>query len=130
MNIAPAIYQILRNTAAITTIVADRIYPDILPQEEGYPALVHYTESKDSLAYTGGTVDTYKINVQIDIYFEVYANGKSLADSIRAALDKYTGTIGGVNIKSCYFSSETNNNFIEETKTYLITQSFLFTTYE
>ena len=130
MNIAPAIYQILRNTAAITTIVADRIYPDILPQEEPYPALVHYTEAKDRLAYTGGTVDTYKINLQIDIYFEVYANGKSLAESIRGALDKYTGTIGGVNIRSCYFTSETNNNFIEETKTYLITQSFLFTTYE
>lgn len=130
MNISPAIYQILRNVTAITDIVGDRIYPDILPEQESYPALVHYVENQDRLAYTGGTVDTYKINLQVDIYFDVYANGKTLADSIKDTLDQYTGTIGGVNIKSGYFTAESSNNFIEETKTYVITQSFLFTTYE
>lgn len=130
MNIAPAVYNILRNVTAITDIVADRIYPDVLPEQQAYPALVHYVEGMEKVAYTGGTVDTYKITLQIDIYFDVYANGKSLAESIKDTLHNYSGAPGGVNVKACYFQNEANNNFIEETKTYIITQTYLFTTYE
>lgn len=126
MNVSPAVYNILRGVTAITDLVSDRIYPDTLPQKQPYPAIVHYVENVDKTTYTGGATTNYKITVNLDIFFQVYANGKTLAEEVKNAIEGYRGTVGGVQVQLAFFQSQTDANYVQETETHVITQSYLF----
>lgn len=126
MNIAPAVYDLLSNDVTISGIVSSRIYPDQVPQNAPYPALVHYKTDVEQNAIKSGPTENYKIRWQVDIYSGQYGESADLAAAIKAKLDKYSGTVQGISIQSCYFQSQSDDTFIEELEAYATQLSFLF----
>lgn len=126
MNIAPAVYDLLRNDATVSGIVGTRIYPDQVPQNAPYPALVHYKTDVEQAAFKSGPTTNYKIRWQVDVYSEKYGQSADLAAAIKNVLDLYSGTVQSINIQKCYFQSQSDDTFIEELEAYATQISFLF----
>ena len=126
MNIAPAVFEILKNDATITGIVGTRIYPDQVPQGVPYPALVHYKTEVEQTVIKSAPTKNYKIRWQIDIYSEKYGQSATLAAAIKGLLDEYSGTVKSINIQACYFQSQSDDTFIEQLEAYATQMSFLF----
>lgn len=126
MNIAPAVYDLLRNDATVAGYVGTRIYPDQIPQEAAYPAIVHFKTEVETLAVKSAPTTNHRISLQIEVFCDTFGEGENIADAIRSVLDGYSGISAGINIVSCYFNSQNDENFIPDQKTYVTTASYLF----
>lgn len=125
MNIAPALYELLRKDNTIKGVVKGRIYPDQIPQNVPYPALVHYKTNVGQTVVKSGPTENYKITWQVDIYSEKYGESATLAQAIKNLLDKYSGTVKGINIQGCYFQSQNDDKYIEQLQAYATQMQFL-----
>ncbi len=82
-------------------------YPVEVPQDASYPAWSYQLIDDDqTLAHDGGT-GYCKARVQIDIIaketvnLSAYGVASGLAKSVRAKLDGFKGTMGGVQVEYC-----------------------------
>lgn len=126
MNIAPAVYNLLSNDATVSGLVGSKIYPDQIPQQVAYPAIVHYKTDVNKVAVKTAPTINYRITLQIDIYCDTYGAGETIADAVKAVLDEYSGTVESINIQKAVLNNQADENFIEEQKTYVTTQNYLF----
>ena len=105
-NIEAAFYSLLYADVAIAGIVEGRISPMMLCQTDPVPAITYQqlTGSRNhTLLDTGNMVDAM---FQVNCYTQDYGTGRTLADAVRACLDSYAGTIGGVVIQKIMMESE------------------------
>lgn len=86
---------------------AGKAFPQEIPQDEDYPAWAYeLIDSEQLIGHSGGT-GFYKARIQIDVVVEAsesagpYATAQGLAQSIRAKLDGYKGSMGGVQVEFC-----------------------------
>jgi hypothetical protein len=99
-NVGGAIYALLTGSAPVTAEVGTRIYPVFRPQGSALPAVV-YTEISTTPSDTkSGPSDVDAVRVQIDVFSATYAQ------AVRAVLDKYMGTAGGVVVDGVRFENE------------------------
>ncbi len=100
--------------------IVDRIYPDKMPDntsEKTLPVVVYsiVTEERPSaMGFDPGNVSSL---VQIDVYAGTPALRKSTADSVRAALQRYRGTIGTHQIDAS-FVADREDTFESGSKMY------------
>lgn len=84
-----------------------------LPQPVTFPAIRYqrvYTTRQN--AVDGTQTGPLEVGMQIDCMAETYAGAKTLADSVRTALNRYTGAWAGT---TCLFATlETENDFSED----------------
>ena len=137
MNAGNAIYTILSNAAAVTTIVGTgsncRVYPMHVAQGKQMPFIsymvtnVQPRPSKDSAS----TLDTY--TVQINCFAKIagadspYTQVNNLADAVRSALDKIAqGTYGGISVHACDFRNQRDDFALDaqEEGAMMITQEY------
>ena len=101
-NIGKAIQTILASDSGVSALVSTRIYPDRLPQNVTYPAIVFEHNGERSDEHMGG------LSGLADSYFDVFCWAKSrlatvdLADAVRLALSRYNGTAGGVVVRQIH----------------------------
>lgn len=126
MNVAPAIFEILRNDETISGIVKSRIYPDQVPQNVPYPALVHYKTDVEKSTVKSADTENYKVRWQIDVYTAKYGEAATLSQAIIDLLDEYRGTVKNINIQGVYFQSQSDDTFIQELEAFATQMSFLF----
>lgn len=99
----------------LKTLVSNRCYPMVMPQNPTLPAIVYtrVASSPQNVLEGGSTID--QIRVQVDSYATTYSAAKSLAVSIRSAME--TATFKG--------TLQTDQDFFEpDVKHYRITQDF------
>lgn len=92
MILGPVIYSLLSADPGVSGLVADRIFPEVLPQEPTLPAVV-YTVVDDVPVHSlqGCTAGTSNARVQIDTYAKTYVTAQTVAEAIAAALQSYVG---------------------------------------
>ena len=99
MQAGKAIYNILV-ASAVNSSVGGRIYPQIGPQNAAAPFIVYVLDSTDPSDTKSGvsTLDTaiYDVIVVSSSYSEM----ATISDQVRAALDRYAGTVSGVEVQS------------------------------
>ena len=97
MQAGKAIYNILA-ASAVNSSVGGRIYPQIGPQNAAAPFIVYVLDSTDPSDTKSGvsTLDTaiYDVIVVSASYSEM----ATISDQVRAALDRYAGTVSGVDL--------------------------------
>ena len=104
MKVGLAIYNILSNATAVTAYVSTRIYPNVAPKTTPFPFIVYDvdgdipTDTKDGAA----TVDVN--DVMVSCYADTYSQACSLADVIRTALDRQSGTFAGVEVQTIVYT--------------------------
>ena len=90
MTIEEAIYSYLSGEAGITTIVGNRIYPMILPQDTDYPALTYFRVSGPE----HHDKDVAFPRIQISCWAEKYEEARTLAGEVKAAFQRLKGPMG------------------------------------
>lgn len=90
--IEQGIYSLLANDATIKSLVANRIYPVLLPTNVAYPAISYQDISASSGATMDGSGERMK-RIQFSIWSKAYADGKAVQAAIRNLLDGYSGTL-------------------------------------
>jgi len=93
----------LEATAALTALVASRIYPVELPEQATMPAVTYrridtptahmLSEARSSWEYP---------RFQVTSWGATYASAKAVNAEVQTALDGFAGTMGGVGGKVCW----------------------------
>jgi len=100
----------LANTAGVSALVSDRIYPGIAPQGAALPYLTYQRVSGPRTYTFDGASGIEAPRIQIDCFAATYSGVKALATAVRAALSALTGNIGDtgkqVLIRQCHLESD------------------------
>ena len=103
MNEGKAIYTILTEDAGVSTIVGNKVYPQIAAQGAAFPFVVYVLQDNSPSDTKSGPSTLDEVRYDIVAAAETYTELSSLTERIRLALDRYTGTISGVVIDSIQF---------------------------
>ena len=104
--IGKSIYFLLSNASAVSTIVGTRIYPARIPQIQDFPAISYHqisnlpSETKDAVSGFD------KVDFDINLWSKDYSQINTLAESVRAALDRVSISSQGVIIDTIVFVRE------------------------
>lgn len=94
----------LLNTAGLTALVINRIYPLVIPQDCLYPAIVYFKVSEIPAHAMGidGTVLTARF--QISVFASSYKSMKEVSVQVIAALSRYRDAV----IQDILFENQTD----------------------
>lgn len=82
---------VLRNDAGVAALVANRIYPNIVPQRATFPVVVYNQINAVRTSVMGEDTGTVDSTWQIDVYAQSYQGARELATAVRKALQRYRG---------------------------------------
>lgn len=86
MNVEQQVYAVLAANVDVAALVANRIYPLLMPQDVAPPAISYQrvaTAPHDDLE---GTQNHEWVRVQVDVWDADYAGAKTLAAAVHTAL--------------------------------------------
>ena len=99
--IGKVIYELLDQ------LVSDKVYPIVAPQGAALPFITYQVIDKsDPWDTKGADSDADLARVQINIFTTTYAAANTLAASVRAILDFYTGTNNSVVVDRIRFAAQ------------------------
>lgn len=90
----------LLTKTAVTNVVSTRIYPDVLPQNATFPAVVYSEFGSDHNDQLSGAAGLYHPRVFIDCYAATRSAANTLAEAIRGVLHGYWGAAGSETIRA------------------------------
>lgn len=89
MSVESDFYSLLSGAGAVTALVATRIYPDALPEECDYPAVVFARARTDEVRSVSGQV----FGADVDLLVGCWAVTRAAADAVAVAIEGLlTGT--------------------------------------
>lgn len=89
------LFSILAGNAGVATLAGDRIFPGVMPQGSGLPAVV-YTAVDDVPENTLEDFTLSNARVQVDCYAKGYVAAQTLAKAIVDVLSGYR--VGGMSL--------------------------------
>lgn len=95
--------------AGTSALVASRVYPLRLPQGPTYPAVRYQLIGAPRTHLMGDDPDAsigVHARVQVDCYADTYAGAHELAEQVRLALSRWSGTSGGVAVEVVFLEDE------------------------
>ena len=123
--IGKLIYGRLSTATHITAIVGTNIYPDITPQNVDYPFVVYTATNSTPVDYKDGQSNLEEINLQIDVYTQNYDTTQNLANLIRNRLDRFVGTVEGVEVQTIKYVSSNSQVYNAELSVYWLSIDFM-----
>ena len=129
MNLYEALYHRLTNYSNLTTLTSTRIYPIKMPQEVSYPAVTFQVISGLPRGHLMGSDDSLAApRVQVSAWGETLSDAVDVADQIKAALQDFSGTMGGVSgvtVQRIFIESEQIPVIDPEVDIYQVAQDFI-----
>jgi len=120
-----AIKNILDNTSGLNTV--DKYFA-ILPEKRSSKYLVYYRNSTEPNDTKTGRSTLDEAVIQINIFCETALECANIAEKVRGALDRYSGTANEIKVQSIQFTNELNmfefNEIYNSAGNYQITQFY------
>jgi hypothetical protein len=123
--IGKLIYSRLSTDGLITDYVGTKIYPDITPQNVQYPFVVYTIVNSLPVDFKDGQSNLEEITLQIDVYTQSYDDTQDLANLIRNRLDRFTGTVEGIDVQTIKYMSSDSQVFNAELSVYWMSIDFM-----
>ena len=103
MDIGKAIYKILSDNIAVSSMVGTRIAPNVMKQTSAFPFIVYdvRSDSPEGQKESVALLDT--ASIRVSGYCKTYSEASKLANYIRTALDRVNGVYNAVNIQAIDF---------------------------
>lgn len=101
-----AIADRLTTDATVASLVATRVFPEILPQDPTYPAIAYQRITTQRVRSMDGPSGLSRPRIQIDCYAAAYAQAKALADAVRLALDGKRFSYAGLDVQAAFLEDE------------------------
>ena len=118
MKAAAIINNILKADANVTAAVSTRIFPVIAPQGTQTPFIVHIQTDNQPHGSKTSPSTWDAAHVEIFVVHENMDTVEDIAETVRLALDRYTGTVSGIEVNSVEYLDE-NPNFDMESGRFL-----------
>ena len=110
------LYYTLNNTAALTAIVGDRIYPQRVPKSDATPYVVFVVSGSASTYQQDGYTGYKKVTVDISCVGSSIAECQSVADEVFIALNITNTQIGDtgdkIDLDAIYLETESDDFFL------------------
>ena len=100
MEVGKAIYNILGSDAQVEALVGTRIFPMVARVETVFPFVIYDVTGETPTDYKQGVSSLDTTSVMVSCYSETYAQAADLAEKVRTALDRKSGTFNGVIVQS------------------------------
>jgi hypothetical protein len=123
--IGKLIYGRLSTASNITAIISTNIYPDITPQNVDYPFIVYSIIDSNPIDFKDGQSNLEEIDLQIDVYTQNYDTTQNLSNLIRNRLDRFVGTVEGVEVQSIKYVRQSSQVFNAELSVYWVSIDFM-----
>jgi glutamate-1-semialdehyde aminotransferase len=123
--IGKLIYGRLSTASNITAIIGTNIYPDITPQNVDYPFIVYSTINSNPVDFKDGQSNLEEIDLQIDVYTQNYDTTQNLANLIRNRLDRFVGTVEGVEVQTINYVSSDSQVYNADLNVYWMSVDFM-----
>jgi len=123
--IGKLIYARLSTASNITAIISTNIYPDITPQNVDYPFIVYSIIDSNPVDFKDGQSNLEEIDLQIDVYTQNYDTTQNLANLIRNRLDRFVGTVEGVEVQSIKYMSSDSQVYNADLNVYWMSVDFM-----
>jgi hypothetical protein len=123
--IGKLIYSRLSTDGAILAYVGSKIYPDIVPQNVQYPFVVYTITNSIPVDYKDGQSNLEEISLQVDVYTQNYDDTQDLSNLIRNRLDRFVGTVEGVEVQSIKYTASDSQVYNAELSVYWMSVDFL-----
>jgi hypothetical protein len=104
-------------SAYLQPILDNKLYPFLLPQKCELPAVAYYPVSVERLHSLIEDTGFVKQRLQFTCFAGTYGQAVETAQLIRAALQNYSGTMGGLSIGGVLLMNE-SANYETDTKLY------------
>jgi len=123
--IGKLIYARLSTASNITAIISTNIYPDITPQNVDYPFIVYTIIDSNPVDFKDGQSNLEEIDLQIDVYTQNYDTTQNLSNLIRNRLDRFVGTLEGVEVQTIKYVRQSSEVFNAELSVYWVSIDFI-----
>jgi hypothetical protein len=123
--IGKLIYGRLSSASNITAIISTNIYPDITPQNVDYPFIVYSIIDSNPVDFKDGQSNLEEIDLQIDVYTQNYDTTQNLSNLIRNRLDRFVGTVEGVEVQTIKYVRQSSQVFNAELSVYWVSIDFM-----
>lgn len=104
MKIGLAIYNLLANNGDVTDIVSTRIFPNVAREGTAFPFIVYHTTGVDPNDTKDGVSTVDGNSFETICYSETYSEAADLAQKVRVALDRKSGTLNTVEVQTIQFT--------------------------
>lgn len=99
-----AIYNLLSNDSDVSDLVSTRIFPNVAKNTTAFPFIVYDVDSESPTPTKDGVSILDVDTVTVSGYSKTYIQASDLARKIRTALDRKSGTYGGIEVQSIFFT--------------------------
>jgi len=123
--IGKVIYGRLINDVNVTTIVGEKIYPDLTPQDVQYPFCVYTIVNSTPVDFKDGQSNLEEVQFQIDCYTQSYDSTQELANNVRINLDRFTGTVNTVSVQTIKYMSSDSQVYNPTLNVYWMSVDFM-----
>ena len=123
METGKAIYKLLKDSADVGAICADRIYPELAQQDVDAPFIVYTVTDTTPSATKNATSKLDTARVELYCISDDYEQAMSLGIAVRTALDRQSGTISGVEVQSIDFDTS-DIQFDPDQRLYVLEQTY------
>lgn len=86
MSAESELYSLLSAAAGVIALVADRIYPDLIPEGKDAPYLGYERANAEPVTTLEGTVLAWRVNLVIACWADTRLQANQIADAVLAAL--------------------------------------------
>lgn len=119
-----AVFARLSTFAGLGALVGARVYPVELPQPGPLPAVTYQRVSAVRARAMGKNPGLVTARVETDAWARDYAVAKAVAEQVRLALERWRGTLAGVEVLDSFLDEE-EDDYEPETKRYAVRQDYL-----
>lgn len=105
METGKAIYKLLKDSAEVGAICADRIYPELAQQDADTPFVVYSVVDTEPSPTKNSTSKIDTARVELYCVGGDYSEIMDLGIAVRGALDRQSGTVSGVEVQSIDFDT-------------------------
>ena len=125
MSIAQSFYTYLTASSTVDAIVADRIYPEVIPDAvSGRPALTYTQDSGEYIEHLAGRSDTRIAEFSVDCWGPTYLGVRDLAETVQSALIGVRGTFGAHTAESVRLTQDADGPYESDTGLYRVMLRF------
>lgn len=120
MSIETALYSYLTSYAGLTALVGDRIYPLVIPEQAGLPAIAYQRISTRITYSHDGDSELDRTRFQFACVAKTAKEAREVAEQVVAALSAYSGPMDGLNVGASFIENRLDGYEPQPTDAYVV----------
>ena len=105
-DICIAVYEYLMGIAEIKTMIQERLYPEMQPQDAKLPSIVYSPVLANYDSALQGDTGYVRQTIQFVCHAKTFGKARELSRIIKRALQDYQGDMNGLNIQAVFIKTD------------------------